>query len=105
LQEQQGYYRYDPNNLDQKGYARLFPYTGEDGVIRYILTKLRENLVEQEKLSQPWTLLLTELDKKAEELQEKWFNISTLLVDCIFYPLAFPTVLIFAEKRFIINRR
>ncbi|TAF06250.1 MAG: lipoxygenase [Nostocales cyanobacterium] len=82
LQEQQGYYRYDPNNLEQKGYARLFSYTGEDGAIRYILTKLGENLVEQGKLSQPWTLLLTELDKKAEELQENWLNISTLLVDC-----------------------
>lgn len=82
LQEKQGYYRYDPSNLDQKGYARLFPYTGEDGVIRYILTKLSENLVEQGKLSQPWTLLLSQLDKKAEELQENWLNISTLLVDC-----------------------
>ncbi|MBD2296531.1 lipoxygenase [Anabaena sphaerica FACHB-251] len=82
LQEQQGYYRYDPNNLDQKGYARLFPYTGEDGVIRYILTKLGQNLLEQGKLSEPWTLLLTQLDKKVAHLEENWLNISTLLVEC-----------------------
>jgi arachidonate 15-lipoxygenase len=82
LQEQQGYYRYDPSILDQKGYARLFPYTGEDGVIRYILTKLSENLVEQGKLSEPWTLLLSQLDQKVAELEENWLNLTTLLVDC-----------------------
>ncbi|MEA5578425.1 lipoxygenase family protein [Anabaena sp. UHCC 0451] len=82
LQEQQGYYRYDPNNLDQKGYARLFPHTGEDGVIRYIFTKLGQNLVEQGKLSEPWTLLLKQLDQKIADLEENWLNISTLLVGC-----------------------
>ena len=82
LTEQQGYYRYNPSDLEQKGAARLFPYTGEDGSIRYILTKLSENLLAQGKLSQPWSLLLTELEKKVSKLEEDWFNIGTLLVDC-----------------------
>ncbi|WP_353929260.1 lipoxygenase family protein [Okeanomitos corallinicola TIOX110] len=82
LQEQQGYYRYDPNHLDQKGYARLFPYTGEDGTIRYIAKKLGEDLLAQGKLSAPWSLLINELDQKLGDLKENWFNISTLLVNC-----------------------
>ncbi|MGM3306656.1 lipoxygenase family protein [Anabaena sp. WFMT] len=82
LAEQKGYYRYHPNGLEQKGYARLFPYVGEDGAIRYILTKLYQNLLEQGKLSQPWTLLLTQLENKIADLDESWVNISTLLVDC-----------------------
>lgn len=81
LPEQQGYYRYDPNNLDQKGFARLFPYTGEDGAIRYILMKLYQNLLEQGKLSEPWTLLLIQFEKTIANLEENWFNISTFLVE------------------------
>jgi arachidonate 15-lipoxygenase len=82
LSEQQGYYRYNPSGLEQKGAARLFPYTGEDGAIRYILTKLSENLLAKGKLSAPWSLLLTELEKKVSKLEEDWVNIATLLVDC-----------------------
>jgi len=82
LSEQQGYYRYNSSGLEQKGAARLFPYTGEDGVIRYILTKLYQNLLAQGKLSEPWILLLTELEKKVSKLEEDWLNIGTLLVDC-----------------------
>ncbi len=82
LSEQQGYYRYNPSGLEQKGAARLFPYPGEDGAIRYILTKLSENLLTQGKLSAPWSLLLTELEKKVSKLEEDWFNLATLLVDC-----------------------
>ncbi|MTJ14048.1 lipoxygenase [Anabaena sp. UHCC 0187] len=82
LSEQRGYYRYHPSGLEQKGAARLFPYTGEDGTIRYILTKLSHNLLAQGKLSAPWSLLLTELEKKVSKLEEDWLNIATLLVDC-----------------------
>jgi len=82
LSEQQGYYRYNPSGLEQKGAARLFPFTGEDGSIRYILTKLSHNLLAQGKLSAPWSLLLTELEKKVSKLEEDWLNIGTLLVDC-----------------------
>ncbi|MTJ10063.1 lipoxygenase family protein [Anabaena sp. UHCC 0204] len=82
LSEQKGYYRYNSSNLEQKGAARLFPYTGEDGAVRYILTKLCENLLAQGKLSEPWSLLLTELENKVNKLEEDWINIATLLVDC-----------------------
>jgi arachidonate 15-lipoxygenase len=81
LQQKQGYYRYDPQNLEQKGYARLFPYIGEDGVIRYILTKLGANLLTEGKLSQPWSLLLSHLNQNIAEFEENFFNISTFLVD------------------------
>lgn len=82
LSEQQGYYRYNPSGLEQRGAARLFPFTGEDGSIRYILTKLSQNLVKEGKLSAPWSLLLTELEKKVSRLEEDWLNIATLLADC-----------------------
>lgn len=82
LKAQQGYYRYHPYGLEQKGSARLFPYTGEDGTMRYVLTKIYQNLLQQGKLSEPWSLLLTEVEKKVSKLEEDWLNISTLLVDC-----------------------
>jgi len=82
LSEQQGYYRYHPSGLEERGAARLFPFTGEDGSIRYILTKLSQNLVKEGKLSAPWSLLLTELEKKVSRLEEDWLNIATLLADC-----------------------
>ncbi|NET72032.1 MAG: lipoxygenase [Sphaerospermopsis sp. SIO1G2] len=85
LQEQQGYYRYDPHNLDKKGYARLFPYTGEDGTIHYIIKQSSENLLTEGKLSAPLSLLMRELEQKISELQENWLNIATLLVDCKFF--------------------
>jgi arachidonate 15-lipoxygenase len=61
LAQQKGYYRYSTSDLDQKGAARLFPYTGEDGAVRYVLTKLYQKLLAEGKLSAPWILLLTEL--------------------------------------------
>ncbi|MBE9038958.1 lipoxygenase family protein [aff. Roholtiella sp. LEGE 12411] len=79
--EQQGYYRYDPTGLDQKGPARIFPYTGEDGVLRYLLTKLRKNQLNHGQLSQPWSLLLTEVENAIQSLDENWLRISILLVD------------------------
>ncbi|WP_413174100.1 lipoxygenase family protein [Anabaena azotica] len=82
LQEQQGYYRYNPTDLEKKGPAQLFSDAGEDGAVRYILTKLYKNLLAQGKLSEPWTLLLNQLDKGITDLEENWLNISTLLVDC-----------------------
>ncbi|MDF5712492.1 MAG: lipoxygenase family protein [Rhizonema sp. NSF051] len=81
LTEEQGQFRYDPSSLEKKGPARLFPHTGEDGAIYYILDKLRQNLLEQGKLSQPWSLLLQQLDNAIHTCDEKWGEISTLLVD------------------------
>jgi arachidonate 15-lipoxygenase len=82
LAQQKGYYRYSTSDLDQKGAARLFPYTGEDGAVRYVLTKLYQKLLAEGKLSAPWILLLTELQKKTKKLEEDWLNIGTFLVDC-----------------------
>lgn len=79
--EQQGYYRYDPTGLEQKGPARIFPYSGEDGVLRYILTKLRQNLLDQGKLSQPWSLLLQQTETAIQTVEKGWAQLSTLLVD------------------------
>ncbi|AFY34765.1 lipoxygenase family protein [Calothrix sp. PCC 7507] len=78
---QQGHYRYNPVGLEQKGPARIFPYAGEDGVLRYILTKLRQNHLYQGQLSQPWTLLLIQLEATIQTLEEDWVKISTLLAD------------------------
>lgn len=78
---QQGHYRYNPSGLEQKGPARIFPYAGEDGVLRYILTKLRQSHLNQGQLSQPLTLLLTQLENTIQSLDETWVKVSTLLAD------------------------
>ncbi|HLO88453.1 MAG TPA: lipoxygenase family protein [Nostocaceae cyanobacterium] len=82
LTERQGYYRYNPNDLDKKGAARLFPYTGEDGALRYIITKLYQNLLVTGKLSLPLILLLSQVEKKINDLEVNWQTLSTLLADC-----------------------
>ena len=45
--EPQGHYRYDPTALDHQGPARLFPFAGEDGFLRYVLSQRRHNLLAQ----------------------------------------------------------
>ena len=79
--EQQGQYRYEPNGLERKGPARIFPHSGQDGVLHYILTKLRENLVHRGQVSQPWSLLLHQMESTINKLDENWVQITTLLVD------------------------
>jgi len=79
--EQQGHYRYDPTALDQKGPARLFPYAGEDGVLRYVLTQLRHNVLTRGQLSQPWSLLLEQFEKATRTAATGWALLSTFLVD------------------------
>ncbi len=79
--EQQGQYRYDPGTLEQKGPARIFPYAGEDGVLRYVLAKLRQNLLDQGQLSQPWSLLLSQLERVNKSLEQGWATAATFLVD------------------------
>lgn len=81
LDEQKGHYRYDPNNLDRKGPARIFAYSGEDGALDYILTKLRQDYINQGKLSEPWSLLLKEVGNRIDNLGKTWLQVSTLLVD------------------------
>jgi len=79
--EQQGHYRYDPTALDQQGPARLFPHAGEDGVWRYVLTQMRRNLLAQGQLSEPWSLLLRQLEQTNHQLEQAWSQFATLLVD------------------------
>ena len=79
--ESQGHYRYDPTALEQQGPARLFPHAGEDGLLRYIVTQLRRNAVAQGRLSEPWSLLLRQLERTNQTLDQVWSQVSTLLVD------------------------
>ncbi len=79
--EQQGHYRYDPTALDQQGPARLFPHAGEDGIVQYVLTQLRHNLVERGQLSQPWSLLLRQFEQTNQQLDQAWSRVTTLLAD------------------------
>ncbi|BAY39202.1 lipoxygenase-like protein [Nostoc sp. NIES-2111] len=79
--EQQGHYRYNPIGLNYKGPARIFPYTGEDGALLYVLTKLREDALKQGKLSEPWSLLLKQFEQTIATIDKTWLDLSTLLVD------------------------
>lgn len=81
LRQQQGYYRYNPAGLDQGGPARIFPYNGQDGVLRHVLTQLRHNLLDQGQLSQPWSQLLQPLESAIHTLDQSWGQVATLLVD------------------------
>ncbi len=79
--QQQGLYRYDPATLKQQGPSRLFPHAGEDGMLRYILTKLSRDLLDQGKLSQPWSLLLQQVEANLDRLNQAWYFVATQLVD------------------------
>jgi arachidonate 15-lipoxygenase len=79
--EQQGQYRYDPTNLHHQGPARLFPYAGEDGILRYLVDRLRHNLLEHGKLSQPWSLLLQQMESLLRKLDDGVIQVATLLAD------------------------
>ncbi|MBW4583509.1 MAG: lipoxygenase [Tildeniella nuda ZEHNDER 1965/U140] len=79
--EQQGHYRYDPTALGERGPARLFPHAGEDGVLRYVLSQRRHNLLAQGQISEPWSLLLRELEQMSQTLDQGWAQVATLLVD------------------------
>ncbi|MBF2064704.1 MAG: lipoxygenase [Calothrix sp. C42_A2020_038] len=84
LTEQQGHYRYDPRNLELQGPSRLFPYPGEDGVLEYIFTTLRQDLLNKGQLSQPWSLLLEQLETAIKKIDENWVQITTLLAWDVF---------------------
>lgn len=79
--ERQGQYRYDPSCLEQKGPARIFPYAGEDGTLRYLADKLRQTLLERGQLSQPWSLLLQQFEQGLKKLDQTWNQVATLLAD------------------------
>lgn len=78
---QQGYYRYDPTCLDQQGPARLFSPVGEDGVVRHIVTQLGQAAAEQGKLSQPLSLLGSQVKRTVRKTDELWNFVTTRLVN------------------------
>lgn len=80
-QRQQGQYRYDPTTLSQAGPARIFPHAGDDGLIRYAVTRLGQILLEQGRLSQPWTLLTVQMEQGWQAWEKVWFYLTTQLVD------------------------
>ncbi|KKD37542.1 MAG: lipoxygenase family protein [Limnoraphis robusta] len=82
--EQQGQYRYNPDSLKTGGPARIFPHAGEDGVLRYILTELRLNLTNKGQVSQPFSMILEQLEKSLAALEEGWSTLTTFLADVEF---------------------
>lgn len=80
-QKQQGHYRYDPTALHPMGPARIFPYTGEDGLLRYLFTRFGHRWLDQGKLSQPWDLLLQQMHRGLKQLDDAWSYLTTQLVD------------------------
>ncbi len=77
----QGQYRYDPTALSQAGPARIFPHAGEDGLLRYVSTVWGQTLVDQGRLSQPWSLLAEQMEQRFQDLEQVWFYLTTQLVD------------------------
>lgn len=81
LEQQQGFYRYNPVDLKNAGPARIFPYTGEDGVLYYVLTKLRRNIALQGRVSEPLSLTLQQIEASIDFLGQRWDQTGTLLAD------------------------
>ncbi|MDX2228687.1 MAG: lipoxygenase family protein [Leptolyngbyaceae cyanobacterium bins.349] len=83
--KQQGHYRYNPTTLTQAGPARIFPYAGDDGALRYMATRLSQLLLENGRLSQPWNLLSAQVEQGQDSLEKLWFYVTTQLVDLQFF--------------------
>jgi len=78
-EQQQGFYRYSPVGLKQSGPARLFAYIGEDGAVRYGLTRIYQNLIEQGRVSPPLALLMQWFQETLEKVGQQWDKVKTLL--------------------------
>ncbi|MGQ9871222.1 hypothetical protein [Leptodesmis sp.] len=63
------------------GPARIFPYSGEDGLLRYLFTRFGRSWSDQGKLSQPWDLLLQQMNRGLKQLDDAWSYLTTQLVD------------------------
>jgi arachidonate 15-lipoxygenase len=81
----QGLYRYDPSTLPQQGPSRLFPFSGEDGWLRYALRQWFRNLNEQGRVSEPLALVLHQLMAATDTLAQVWDQMGTLLADWQFF--------------------
>jgi arachidonate 15-lipoxygenase len=83
-EQQQGFYRYSPVGLKQRGPARLFAYIGEDGALGYGLTRIYQNLIQQGRVSPPLSLLMQWLESSVEQTSQQLDRLSTLLADIEF---------------------
>ncbi|MGK7902844.1 MAG: lipoxygenase family protein [Hormoscilla sp.] len=79
--EQQGIYRYDPSRIKTGGPARIFSQVGEDGILRYIASKMRDNLVDKGQVSEPLIQMLSGLEEIRKSIKQGWVKITTLLAD------------------------
>lgn len=79
--EQQGIYRYDPTSIKNGGPARIFKEVGEDGILRYIASKMRDNLVEKGQVSEPLIQMLSGLEEIRKSIKQGWVKITTGLAD------------------------
>jgi len=79
--EQQGIYRYDPTSIKTGGPARIFSQVGEDGILRYIVEKMRENLVDKGHVSEPLRQMLAGIEEIGKSIKQGWGKVTTLLAD------------------------
>ncbi|NJL37595.1 MAG: hypothetical protein HC899_13285 [Leptolyngbyaceae cyanobacterium SM1_4_3] len=83
-EQQQGFYRYSPMGLKQRGPARLFAHIGEDGTLGYGLTRIYQNLIEQGRVSPPLSLLMQWIESTLQRIRQQLDKLSTLLADVEF---------------------
>ncbi|MBD2058400.1 lipoxygenase [Oculatella sp. FACHB-28] len=83
-EQQQGFYRYSPMGLKQRGPARLFAHIAEDGALGYGLTRIYQNLIEQGRVSPPLNLLMQWLESTVQKTGQQVDRLSTLLADVEF---------------------
>lgn len=81
LHQAQGHYRYDPSTLTAQGPARIFPHSGADGTVQYVISRIGQNLVDRGQVSAPWSLLLEQLETWSKSADETWIKFSTLFAD------------------------
>ncbi|MBE9177059.1 lipoxygenase [Oculatella sp. LEGE 06141] len=77
----QGAYRYESAGLEQQGPARLFPFSGEDGWLRYGLLQWFRMVKEHGRVSEPLDLILHQLMMASDTLDNLWNQVGTLLAD------------------------
>ena len=79
--EKQGIYRYDPTSIKTGGPARIFSQVGEDGILGYIVEKMRKNLVEKGHVSEPLRQMLEGIEEIGKSIKQGWGKVTTLLAD------------------------
>jgi len=54
---------------------------GEDGILRYIVRKMRDNLVDKGKVSEPLIQMLSGLEEIRKRIEQGWGKVTKLLAD------------------------